>query len=547
MLKSNWNVILSLPNGLTPGGMTTWAVQTANALSRRGRRVIIVSHDMPASIRTFDTTALNLHDNVRVLHQPALTNSADWERLLAAYRRMLPAVMIPSTIEQSFEIAAALAMITPSQSRIVGWSHSDHEYDYACLTHIEPICETFVANTTACRRSLEDRMPLRRSDITTLSHWVEIPTATPPRHDPTAPIRVGYAGRLEESAKRIGDLIETAVLLRERNVPFQLEIVGDGPARARIAERITHLQLTPSGPAATRSNTGIRLRSPLPPDRMAEFWQSRDCLLLPSAYEGLNLQMIEAMANGCVPVVTNIASGPADFIEHAVNGLTFEVGDCAAAAENIARLASDIILRNHLADRARETIRARCEPNANVSRLDALIDSAIEAAPRAWPRSTPIALRGQSVGIKRDADEAIDRMRQALADAARRGQRAIAIYGAGRHTKMLAAALVDAPVTIRAFIDDDDGPPNRTLWNWPIVTRETALRMNLDAVIVSSRMNERQILTHGSRFADAGIELIPLYASHSDVDRGVEHSAGPLTAPTAPPRSAPAMIGVSHA
>lgn len=518
MLTPGWNIVLSLPNGLTPGGMTTWTVRTADALATRGRRVVIMTHEPPANAAVIDTAALGLHANVSIQQQPSLASEANWEPNLAAYSALLPAVLVPTTIEQSFEIAAALALNAPSQIRVVGWNHSDHEYDYACLTHIEPACERYIVNTAHCAAQLAERLPYRAEQIVRVPHIVDSGGGEREARTDDVPLRIGYAGRLEASAKRVGDLVTIAERLRDAGVAFSLRIMGDGPMRRQLTDRIEQFNATngerrtPDGTSSPQS-CEIQLLPPAPPTRINEFWRSCDCLLLPSAYEGLNLQMLEAMANGCVPIVTAIPSGPADFVRHGSSGMTFPVGDCGKAAECVEALANDRAKLRRMAKEASATIARQCNAAVTTEQLITMLDDVITSSPRPWPRTRSISMRAEMNGEACEVADGLRRMDAAFKHVSDCGGRAVAIYGAGRYSQSLAAAFAHSPVPIRAFIDDDPQRQGERLWNWPIVSRENALSTEIDAVIISSRMNESQMLSHRPGFAAAGIEMIALYAT----------------------------------
>ena len=79
---------------------------------------------------------------------------------------------------------------------------------------------------------------------------------------------------------------------------------------------------------------------------LTDFLDCQDIYLNFSEYEGTSLTMLEAMASGCVPVVTNV-SGVDDFIESGINGLIADVGDLGKIAEHIVSLDKN---RNILAE-----------------------------------------------------------------------------------------------------------------------------------------------------------------------------------------------------
>jgi glycosyltransferase involved in cell wall biosynthesis len=86
---------------------------------------------------------------------------------------------------------------------------------------------------------------------------------------------------------------------------------------------------------------------------------TRHVFVLPSSFEGLPVSLIEAMANGCVPVVAAMRSGVPDLIDDGRNGFLFDIGDTPAATRALARLAGDEDLRMTMARAAYETVRSR--------------------------------------------------------------------------------------------------------------------------------------------------------------------------------------------
>jgi glycosyltransferase involved in cell wall biosynthesis len=64
-----------------------------------------------------------------------------------------------------------------------------------------------------------------------------------------------------------------------------------------------------------------------------------DVFTLVSAYEGFCIALVEAMANGCCPVVTDIRSGNKQLVTDGENGFVVPVGDVEAFVEKIVYLA----------------------------------------------------------------------------------------------------------------------------------------------------------------------------------------------------------------
>lgn len=104
------------------------------------------------------------------------------------------------------------------------------------------------------------------------------------------------------------------------------------------------------------------------------------------------------------------------------------------------------------------------------------------------------------------------RMREALQACAARGHKAVAIYGAGTHTRSLGAALLQPPVRVVCIIDDDRSLRGKRLWNYPVVSVADALTLGLDAVILSSNSMEETLARAAEPLSLQGAEIIRLYS-----------------------------------
>lgn len=81
--------------------------------------------------------------------------------------------------------------------------------------------------------------------------------------------------------------------------------------------------------------------------------EQTDIYVLSSSHEGFPNALCEAMSAGAACIATNCPSGPADIIEHGVNGLLVENGNADRLAEALERLMGDAELRARLGANAR--------------------------------------------------------------------------------------------------------------------------------------------------------------------------------------------------
>lgn len=157
---------------------------------------------------------------------------------------------------------------------------------------------------------------------------------------------IGYVGRLVPE-KGCADLLNAFAQLPEN---CHLLFVGSGALRDEIVRR-----------AAERGiETRVTFQPTVPHDRVADFLNVMDCLVLPSRTmpkwrEQFGLVLAQAMACG-VPVIGSDSGAIPEVIADA--GLIFPEGDVAALRETLIRLRNDATLRAELSARGRERVLA---------------------------------------------------------------------------------------------------------------------------------------------------------------------------------------------
>ncbi len=134
------------------------------------------------------------------------------------------------------------------------------------------------------------RYPSLRDRLMTIPPAVEIPMTEPGKGRPGVTqsdgLTILYAGRLSIE-KRVDKIIQTFVACPNLQ-NARLVIVGSGPEAPKL-RRLAR-------------NSRIDFRGAVPHDRMADFYQAADALVLASEYEGTPTVALEALASGC-PVV----------------------------------------------------------------------------------------------------------------------------------------------------------------------------------------------------------------------------------------------------
>jgi glycosyltransferase involved in cell wall biosynthesis len=156
-----------------------------------------------------------------------------------------------------------------------------------------------------------------------------------------------YAGRVTQLQKRVTDFVPLVKHLLQANVPFTFDIIGEGDHYSSLKDEMN--DLFPAGL--------VRFHPRLPHREMPNVWAGHDIFLQVSDFEGTSVSMLEAMAHGVVPVVTAASSGITGVIHSQESGFVVPVGEMAAMAQVLARLANDQSLLAMIGRSARQTAR----------------------------------------------------------------------------------------------------------------------------------------------------------------------------------------------
>lgn len=167
-------------------------------------------------------------------------------------------------------------------------------------------------------------------------------------------------------------LIDALALLAERRPGIVLDLVGDGPERARILRR-AHDRGVAERVRLLGARSSEEVQATLAEARVFALPSVR----LPSGrMEGIPVALMEAMARG-VPVVASRLSGIPELVQDGVTGLLVEPGDPYALAAAMARVLEDDTLAAELALRARELVERSFNLEREAGRLGDLFAESI--------------------------------------------------------------------------------------------------------------------------------------------------------------------------
>lgn len=353
--QEDMTIVIDNLNG-TWGGAEDWSHIVALSLLDREYEVSIVEHTEQPRVEGLEknTVYINIksEDEYRI-----------YMDLVTILLRRKPFVLFNVRNSELLWAAVAIKQVYPNEVYIISSILNDaiykkfYEWDdsidlYLCIS--SRIQDNLVNLHRVDKRKVRCRTPFIET-IRKVNRIYNI--------NSMEPLKIGYPCRLVEYQKR-ADLIPKLIMyFEEKNINYLLNIAGDGPCEKLISEYVEkkHLQAK------------VKMYGKLSRVELYDFLNQQDVYLNFSEFEGTSLTMLEAMASGCVPVVTNV-SGVSDFIENEVNGLIVDVGNLEAIAECIAFLDKNRYKLEEYGSKSMHIVQENCKKDDYIDDIEAMID-----------------------------------------------------------------------------------------------------------------------------------------------------------------------------
>lgn len=173
--------------------------------------------------------------------------------------------------------------------------------------------------------------------------------------------KIGYVGRLEEVKNPLA-LIRAVDLLKERNVPVKLFVVGDGSQMMSCMSLCSELSLSDEVELVGYSNNP------------GSYVSQCDIYVQPSLSEGFGIALVEAMGCG-VPVLATKVGGAPEIIDHGKTGWLIDKSDPVSLFDALYQIWSQRENLAKIGECAKESVRGRFEPGNYIVALDNLYNS----------------------------------------------------------------------------------------------------------------------------------------------------------------------------
>ncbi len=294
------------------GGTEEWSCTVANALSKSGGQTWMIC-GMNDKFDVFTHNCLHFDDESEI-------NMI--KKMAQKIAERLPCVVI-SRLTIVLYAAQVVKTLFPDKVKIVAMVHSDDTYNYRELTFWSDKIDKIICISQKISSELQ-RYGVKKELLEYRPNPIQLPKIAGERAIWHGTLKVGFAGRLVKELKRahlLTGIIETCM---QKEMDVQFNIAGEGDCLELLRTYVTERQW----------ENKVSVLGWIPPSEMEKFWKEQDVYLNISSAEGMSLAMLEAMACGAVPVVTDV-SGVSDVIEDGKNGFVVSVEEWLEAADKI--------------------------------------------------------------------------------------------------------------------------------------------------------------------------------------------------------------------
>lgn len=353
-MKSERQSVLFLLGRFTVGGVERVTVTMANEFASRDWRVCVAAFEF---VRRDLLDGLDGRVAVEELGFPAFRLAS--VRKLKAIMHKNGTYYIINQWALPFPVTAMLHMAKPAGAKIIAFHHTMPNRNgrlqvakgfkrwfaelasRASLRLVYRCSDAYVVLSPSLMPVFQAFTGIRNARKLS---WLPNPLSTLPSQEekPHKDNAILFVGRLSQFEKRVDRVLDVWRMLSQKLPGWRLDIVGDGPDRsmlescAKDISRVTFHGFKEATPYFSRSKI----------------------LLLTSDFEGFPMVLVEAMANGCVPVAYGSFPTVRDII-HGDDGFVVpEPWNVKTFAAKVALLANNEVLRKDMARTARKSVTA---------------------------------------------------------------------------------------------------------------------------------------------------------------------------------------------
>lgn len=314
-LKSGNQIFFDLENGLALGGVETWCINTAELLIKEDKNVSFLIgknvFQIPKKDEWKSEEIYNYGENDTYILKTLVEFFLEKQK-----------ITIICNFSGLIFAAAVIAKSICNDIGIISIVHSDDIGYYKSYF----LMQKYIDKCLVISKMIEKKLlcyGFEKDKIEYLSWYVKCNQENKRSYSKNDEVlRIGYAGRVNVFPKRVDQIIELAYSLRHYNIRWNIAGIGDylDEAKAIVEDRGLSEKFFFVGNIEC--------------EKIADFWRNQDIMISCSEREGHSISQCEAMANGVVPILTDV-SGAKDDVISDVNGYIVSIGDIESIKKRI--------------------------------------------------------------------------------------------------------------------------------------------------------------------------------------------------------------------
>lgn len=325
------------------GGVETWLDRICQFSTQRGFKPVVglvrgQRYNRPERYKALHTQLQTVEVDGRGLDREGRVRA-----LTRCIRQINPDIVMPMGIVDAYE-ATIRAKQRGQPVRLAVHAQGNLAPMLADLALYRDWIDHVVCPGQLTARVLIQWAGFASTRVTHIPNGADTPICQRKLRKPNDALRIGYIGRLTQNDKRAMDLVGLHQALEELNINYKLDIVGEGPCLSALEV------------AFRDAKPQVQLHGGLPHETIyREIFPKLDILVLLSSSEAFGIVLAEAMMHGVIPVTAKYLGFYAEqLVTDETTGLSFSIGDMAAAAAAINQLATVPELSQKLSAQAKE-------------------------------------------------------------------------------------------------------------------------------------------------------------------------------------------------
>lgn len=178
----------------------------------------------------------------------------------------------------------------------------------------------------------------------------------------TSPLTLGYLGRIAQT-KGMDYLLKACVILKERNIPFQLKLAGAEEIEGQFLPKFSKML-----------DKQFEYYGLVSGEDKSNFLKSLDLFVMPTFFEGLPMSLLECMSYGAVPVITPVGSIPS-VVADRQNGMFVKIKDSETIVDAISYLHAHRDKLEQMSKSSRDYIYEHFNPQTYIDNLNSIYNN----------------------------------------------------------------------------------------------------------------------------------------------------------------------------